>query len=162
MPRLTSRMRHEKAFVALCRQGMPRNLIAAKLGWTIAAVAGFHQWLQRTGRCSCPLARSSAPRRHTPSVLEGRQDEIRALFDKGFGCRRIARRLGVTANTVVGFVSRRELMPDERKLPVPIQDFEPRPISSPTLPMLPPVPQGKIEPADVRAGAWLARMMEDA
>lgn len=159
MTRQTSRMRHEKEFVALCRQGMPRDLIAAKLGWTIAAVCGFHQWLQRTGRCSCPLARSSAPRRHVPSVLDGRENEIRAMFDKGLGCRRIARHLGVTPNTVVGFVVRRSLMPDERKRPAPIENSVVHTIS---LPAVPRIPQGEIEPADVRAGAWMARMMEDA
>ena len=104
------------AFLALCRDGMPRDLIADRLGWTVEQIRRLHVWLQAQGQCPWPLVwRSTSSPCGKASILTGREDEIRRLFARGLGNIRIARQLGVTANTVAGFVDRHGLRPPERK-----------------------------------------------
>jgi hypothetical protein len=144
MVRRISYAQKRDEFLALCRQGLPSDLIAARLGWTLKQTWGFWSHLKQHGRCPHPMA----PATSTRSALEGREAEIAALRRQGLSFGQIARRYGVSRNLVAGFIWRRKA-----------EWFAEMQIS---LPALPPVPDGAIEAADVKAGAWMQKMLEDA
>jgi DNA-binding CsgD family transcriptional regulator len=147
-------------FLALCRDGAPRDHIAARLGWSVDQVKNLHTWLRSMGQCPYPLLRRASPAKPHCSVLTGREDEIRKLFAAGLGRIRIARQLGVTANTLAGFVDRHGLRPPERKgrgkTGKLVGDQR---ITLPALALRSLRDYG-IGEADIRAGAEMAKMME--
>jgi DNA-binding CsgD family transcriptional regulator len=155
---------NKEAFLALCRDGTPRDHIAARLGLTVDQVKHQHAYLRGRGECPYPLARA-AERNVVRSILTGREDEIRRLFALGLGRMRIARQLGVTNNTLAGFVHRKGLRPENRKR---ARDINGRVTTlkghTVTLPPLAarPVRDWAICDADIKAGAALAKAMERA
>jgi DNA-binding CsgD family transcriptional regulator len=158
MRRRASYAQKTDEFLALCRAGTPRDLIAARLGLTVKQINNLHQWLERIGRCPRRLGYAARPRKRQISILEGRQAEIGDLLRTGHSLRGIARQIGSTPGAVAGFVDRRNLKP---KRPKRLDRADAAVAESISLPALPPVPDGAIDIADLRAGAWMQRAMED-
>jgi DNA-binding CsgD family transcriptional regulator len=97
------------AFLAMCRDRQPRDLIASRLGWTVRQVIHLHEHLQRRGRQRYRLPYRSRRANRYPSPLAGREAEIAALSRQDFSALQIGELLGVTRSTVANFMHDRGL-----------------------------------------------------
>jgi hypothetical protein len=94
------------AFLRMCRDRQPRDLIAIRLGWTIRQVAHLHEHLCRHDRQPYPLAHRSHRTLRRQCPLVGREAEVRQLSQRDMSARAIGEMLGVTRGVVAGFMDR--------------------------------------------------------
>lgn len=134
-------------FLDLCRRGLPRDAIAAEMGWHHLHVTRFDEWLRRKGRQPYRLEWHS--RYAQPSRLAGREAEIAEMSMAGLGAGKIAAHFGVTKNIAAGFMDRHGLYAPHRRQR---QGARPLPVSVARQPP-PPV---EYDEADLRAGRALA------
>lgn len=92
------------AFLAMCRDRQPRDVIAERLGWTVRQVTDLHSHLKRRGRQRYRLPYRSVRRPPRRSPLAGRKAEIAALSRLDYSARAIGELLGVEWSTVKCFM----------------------------------------------------------
>lgn len=92
------------AFLSMCRNREPRDLIAARLGWTVRQVAHLHDHLKRHGRQRYRLPYRSVRRSARRSPLAGREVEIAALSRQDYSAKAIGELIGAEWPTVKNFM----------------------------------------------------------
>jgi DNA-binding CsgD family transcriptional regulator len=109
-------------FRQLVAKGLPRDIIAQRLGKTIRQLESLHSHMRKKGEVLPPLAPVEI--RNCPiSRLSGREGELAEMSRKGMGSRTIARQIGSTPGTVSGFMQRRGLCANPKRWGPPPQTF---------------------------------------
>lgn len=85
------------AFLRMCRDRQPRDLIAIRLGWTVKQITHLHEHLQRHGRQRYRLAHRSRRTLTRRGPLAGREAEIAELSRLDYSAKAIGELLGVGA-----------------------------------------------------------------
>lgn len=98
-------------FTKLCRAGLPRDVIAERMGVTLMRIYTLYYPMRRGGRIDCALA----PRRRLNRPLHGRQDEVRLLSKAGMSAAGIARKFGLSRGRVKAFMSYHGLYAIDRR-----------------------------------------------
>ena len=145
-----------RKFLDLCRDGIPRDIIAETLGFTVDQVKGLDLYLRVKGQQ--PYALRYASRRKRPAVLDGCQDALAAASEAGASSGDIAEETEIPRATVASYMhyhglfarGRTKMTHTDSKRPVPI-----------TLPLVSIQEREQLSDADVRAGeadrAWMER-----
>lgn len=136
-------------FLAMCRAGQPRDVIAARLGWTVRQIADFHQHLKRHGRQRYRLPYRS--RRKLRSQLIGRESEIAELSRNDHSAAAIGELLGVTRSTAANFMDRHGLFAPHRRRRRGLLPVSLRALAKPAV----------VIDADVRLAERMWAMVED-
>lgn len=143
-------------FRELLAKGLPRDIIAERLDKTIRQTTSLYRHMRACGEDLPPLVPVADRKPTLVSVLNGREAELAALSRKGLGRNRIAQRMGVTPNTVSGFMQRRGLCANPKRWGPPPQTLR-LPVNLARVHL----PERKVEEADVRLGEAMWRQFEE-
>lgn len=143
-------------FRELLAKGLPRDIIAERLDKTIRQITSLYAHMREGGEQLPPLAPVAVRNPTLVSVLEGREAELAELSRRGLGRNRIAEQMGVTPNTVSGFMFRRGLCANPRRHGPPPQVLK-LPINLARIKL----PARAVEEADIRLGEAMWRQFEE-
>lgn len=105
----------DEQFIAYCREGLPRDEIAERMGCDVRRLNQVYARLKRAGfKGELPRQRMAQNYR-PPMTLAAKAEKIRRLAEAGKPHRAIAAEMGLSRRAVLQFLNEHRLIPEERQ-----------------------------------------------